>query len=247
MIQGVRDPLGGVNSLWPIFGIANQLLASIALCLATTILLKMAISGRQNPRRALVTFLPLLWLLSVTFTAGWQKIFHTETDPKRPRIGFLQQARELEEKLPALEKAAADPTSPAAARKAVSDQKALIFNNRLDAFVAGSFLALGAAIFLISVAEWLRILKGSRPAKLSETEPVWLPGDAVASGNPAAALGALALGFSLVKELSGQADVDRAQVRAEECDCAEAQTPRGRKNVFLTVMDERYRGIRRCC
>ena len=101
LIQGVRDPLGGINSLWPLFGIANQMLAAIALCLGTTIILKMQLavpavqesnqvrevrkSGR--PALALITLIPLVWLVAVTFTAGVQKIWHPD-----PRIGFLAQA-----------------------------------------------------------------------------------------------------------------------------------------------------------
>ena len=89
LIQGVNDPLGGINSLWPLFGIANQLLASIALCLATTVILKMQLSPRPRPEGdappplgspwfALVALIPLVWLLSVTMTAGIQKITSDE-------------------------------------------------------------------------------------------------------------------------------------------------------------------------
>jgi len=113
--------------------------------------------------------------------------------------------------------------------------------------VTAAFLLLVAIIVLLSIGEWLALLRGSKPPKTSETEPVWLPADPTGHGNPAAALGAAALALSLLKELSGQADVDRAQVRAELCDCTTARTPRGRQHVFLTAQEDRFRGIRRCC
>jgi carbon starvation protein len=149
LIQGVRDPLGGINSLWPLFGIANQLLAAIALCVATTILVKM-----HRAKYMWITVIPLAWLVTVTFTAGWQKIFSP-----LPRLGFLAQAEEIEAKLAA--------GSVPAAR--LAEMQAVIFNNRLDAVVCGLFLLLVTTILVDSVRIWLGILRGRREARLVES------------------------------------------------------------------------------
>ncbi|MCC6389984.1 MAG: carbon starvation protein A [Bryobacterales bacterium] len=149
LIQGVRDPLGGINSLWPLFGIANQLLAAIALCVATTILLKM-----HGAKYMWITVTPLVWLVTVTYTAAWQKIFSP-----LPRIGFLSQADQLQNLM--------DSGKVAASR--MVETQTLIFNNRLDAAVCGIFLILVTAILLDSLWLWAGILRGTREAKVSES------------------------------------------------------------------------------
>ncbi len=139
--QGVKDPLGGINSLWPLFGISNQLLATVALCVATTILVKM-----HRTRYVLVTLAPLAWLVAITFTASWHKVF----DPS-PRVGFLAQARQL----------ATGPTTSETAR--------LIFNNRLDAVVTGVLVVMVALVLLESTRQWLEILNGKKELRVSES------------------------------------------------------------------------------
>jgi carbon starvation protein len=147
LVQGVRDPLGGINSLWPLFGISNQLLAAIALCVATTILLKM-----HGAKYMWITCLPLTWLIIVTFTAAWQKIFSP-----LPALGFLAQADKLEAAL------AAGTVANAAATRT------LIFNARLDAAVTAVFLVLVATILVDSIRIWAGILNGTREAHLNES------------------------------------------------------------------------------
>jgi carbon starvation protein len=146
LIQGVRDPLGGINSLWPLYGTANQLLAAIALSVATTILLKM-----HGAKYLWITCVPLAWLVTVTFTAAWQKIFSP-----LPAIGFLAQADRLEASLRA--GTAADPVAT----------QTLIFNARLDAALCGVFLVLVATILLDSMRIWIGILRGTRDARVCE-------------------------------------------------------------------------------
>jgi carbon starvation protein len=150
LYQGVTDPLGGINSLWPLFGIANQLLAAVALCVGTTIIIKMG-----KARYAPITLLPLAWLVVVTMVAGWAKIFSDD-----PRLGFLAHARLLADQLAAgvLPRGAADAT--AAAR--------MIFNDRLDAAVAGFFMLAVIVILADSAKEWVAVVRGRKPAISTE-------------------------------------------------------------------------------
>lgn len=245
LIGGVRDPDGGIKALWPIFGIANQLLASIALCLGTTILLKMGL--RRNPAKpalALVTLLPLCWLLTVTGTAAVQKIWH-----EKPSIGFLAKAADIAAKdIPKAEAAVlaagADEAALKKAKAAVKSAQAQRSNMNLNAGVTGTFLALVVIIVLLSVREWLRLLDGSREPKLSETEPVWLPAERAAA-NPAGAMGAIAIGALLLKELSGEAAIDRERA-AQACECAK-DPAKARRNVFLSATERQFRSPNRCC
>jgi carbon starvation protein len=138
--QGVKDPLGGINSLWPLFGIANQLLATVALCVATTIIIKM-----HRAKYSLVTLLPLAWLVTVTYTASWHKVF----DPN-PRIGFLAQARAL------------------AAAPATSATGQLIFNNRLDAALTAILVIMVSLVVIESVRVWAGILSGKKASSVRE-------------------------------------------------------------------------------
>ena len=139
LYQGVVDPLGGINSLWPLFGISNQLLAAVALCVGTTILIKM---GRA--RFAWVTAAPLAWLVAVTMTAGWQKVFSAD-----PRLGFLAHAASL-----------AGSASTEAAR--------LIFNDRLNTFVALLFMTVVTILIVTSLREWWLVLSRRKPATVHE-------------------------------------------------------------------------------
>jgi carbon starvation protein len=150
LYQGVMDPLGGINSLWPLYGIANQLLAVVALCIVTSILFKM-----NKARFAWVTILPMLWLVLATQTAGFQKIFNPD-----PRVGFLAEAGRLEGLITA---------GKIPAEQIVTVQRQ-IFNNRLDAIVT-ALLALMVLVILFDCGrQWLAILSRRKIPVLYEAE-----------------------------------------------------------------------------
>jgi carbon starvation protein len=137
---GIKDPLGGINTMWPLFGISNQLLATVALCVATTIVLK---SGRA--RYVFVTLVPMAWLVTVTFTASYEKVFNPN-----PRIGFLAHAAQL------------------TASGKGGDTARLIFNDRLDAAVTIFLVVLIVTVVAESLIEWMRVLSGRKQALTSE-------------------------------------------------------------------------------
>src|SRR5436190_3378207 len=149
LYQGVIDPLGGINTLWPLFGLANQLLSVIALCLCTTILIKM-----QKTRYLFVTLVPLVFMCAVTFSAGYLKVFSPD-----PRLGFLSGAQSL------LSQAAAVTDPIKAANLA---RQATIW--RFDAFVAVFFLVLVLLIVLGSARQWWQLLRGTKRVVLHESE-----------------------------------------------------------------------------
>lgn len=276
LIKGVRDPEGGIKALWPIFGIANQLLASIALCLATTILLKMQLrragpgkpSNAGSPALALLTLLPLLWLLSVTVTAGVQKILHSS-----PRIGFLAAANAAVAQRPSLEQAleqarlSGDAVALAAADKSLRTNRVSEGNHRVDAAVTAFFLAMVAMIVALSLREWILLVARRKIAELHETDPVWLPEYKLAAARTLHFGGWIALGFALARELTGEAAFVRAKERAAEvCLCPHPSFPRLKnpaptastpdpappahardQALWVQTLDEQYRDIRRCC
>lgn len=151
LYQGVTDPLGGINSLWPLFGISNQLLAIVALCVGTTVIVKMG-----KAKYSFVTLIPLVWLVIVTFSAGSAKIFSDD-----PKLGFLSHARMLSDQI-------ASGTLPANIPSAAAAQR-MIFNDRLDAAVAAFFLLSVVAILVASIREWMAVMSGQKKPVSSET------------------------------------------------------------------------------
>ena len=151
LFQGVIDPLGGINSLWPIFGIANQLLAVIALSLGTTIMIKMG-----KAKYMLVTLLPLLFLFIVTMTAGFMKIFSAD-----PRLGFLANAKQLVQKI-----------DEGGTVKQIIEWETLKLNNYINTAVCALFMALVVLIVAACVREWYLLLYRKKEAVLRESEYV---------------------------------------------------------------------------
>jgi carbon starvation protein len=149
LYEGVIDPLGGINSLWPLFGLANQLLSVVALCLGTTLLIKM-----RKSKYLFVTMVPLCFMCAVTFSAGYLKVFSAD-----PRLGFLSGGQSLLGQAAAL----SDPVKAAALARQASIW-------RFDAFVAVFFLVLVLLIVLGSARQWWQLLRGTKRVVLHENK-----------------------------------------------------------------------------
>ena len=193
---------------------------------------------------------------------GVEKIFH----PK-PKIGFLAKAEALNRQQPALAAAvrsaesAADAAGVERANQALRVNRTEHFNQLLDAAVAGILLALVGMIVLLSVREWLMLLAGKQLARVKESEPVWLPAYAQVEARRLQFLGLFALGLALIKELSGEAEMQRIQqtslccesshehssaVSRDERNDSESAEQRTRR-AYLAMTENRFDGIRRCC
>ncbi|WP_175940763.1 carbon starvation CstA family protein [Caballeronia sp. BCC1704] len=167
LYQGVVDPFGGINTLWPLFGISNQMLAGIALTLGTVVLFKM-----KRERFAWVTIVPTVWLLICTLTAGWQKIFDAN-----PKVGFLAHAGKLRD--------AFEAGKVMAPAKSLPEMQRIIFNDYIDAALAGLFMFVVVSIAVYAVLAVLRARREARPT-VRETPFEPMPtggGAAVRSGH----------------------------------------------------------------
>lgn len=151
LYQGVVDPLGGIHTLWPLFGIANQMLAVIALIAGTTILIKMG-----KARYAWITLLPTAWLTTITMTAGWQKLFSPD-----PKIGFLAAADKFN--------AAIDANNVLPPAQSIAELKRIVFNNQLDAALTAIFMLLVIAILLDAARVWYKKLVRKETLPLAES------------------------------------------------------------------------------
>jgi carbon starvation protein len=145
LYQGVSDPLGGINTLWPLFGISNQMLAAIALTLCTVVLFKM-----KRQRYAWVTLIPTTWLLICTITAGMEKIFHSN-----PKIGFLANAQKFQ--------AALSQDQLLAPAKSMAQMHQIVFNNYLNAGLAALFMLVLLSVVFYGIRECMRALRSQQP------------------------------------------------------------------------------------
>ncbi|MBW9332545.1 carbon starvation protein A [Herbaspirillum sp. RU 5E] len=161
LYQGVVDPLGGINTLWPLFGISNQMLAGIALILATCVLFKM-----KRDRFAWVTVVPTTWLLICTLTAGWQKVFDAN-----PRVGFLAHAQKYQ--------AALDEGKLLAPAKSIEQMRQVIFNDYVDAGLAAMFMLVVVSVLVFGIRTVLKARAAHQPS-VKESAYQALPASAVA-------------------------------------------------------------------
>ena len=158
LYQGVVDPLGGINTLWPLFGIANQMLAGIALILATCVLFKM-----KRARYAWVTMAPTAWLLVCTLTAGWQKIFDADV-----RVGFVAHAHKFQ--------AAIDQGLVLAPAKSMAQMQRIVFNDYVDATLAGLFMLVVLSVLVFGFRTVMAARGSGTPsAKESPFVPMPVP------------------------------------------------------------------------
>ena len=143
--QGVIDPLGGINSLWPLFGIGNQILAAMALTLGTAVLFKM-----KKQKYAWVTVAPTVFLLITCLTAGWQKIFH-----ENPAIGFLAQANRFSDAI-----ARGEILKPA---KTLEEMQTIVMSNQINAALCGFFMIVAIVMVIAAIGIVRRALASPTP------------------------------------------------------------------------------------
>jgi carbon starvation protein len=168
LYQGVTDPLGGVNTLWPLFGISNQMLAAVALVLCTVVIFRM-----KRERYAWVTIVPTVWLAACTLTAGLQKILHPD-----PAIGFLSHASRYSQAL-----SQGQVLAPA---KDLGQMSQIVWNDRIDATLAALFVFVVLSILFYGVRACLEAFRADRWTALETTAPV--DPTSRAAGNVASAM-----------------------------------------------------------
>jgi len=148
LYQGVVDPLGGINTLWPLFGIANQMLAGLAMIFVCATLVKM-----KRERYLWVAAVPTVWLLVCTLTAGWQKLFHAD-----PKIGFLANVARFQDAL-----ARGEVLAPA---KSLAEMQRVIFNNQLDAALCALFMSVVVLTLVFALRAALRARRSDAPTAM---------------------------------------------------------------------------------